>query len=81
MLSDETGMGVRRLILRRLTHVIREQNWFALALVVVVIGIFIGLEVNDWNQKRLERESDQRALALFVDELQLMLEEARVDLR
>jgi hypothetical protein len=83
MLSDEIGTGARRLILRRLTHAFREQNWFALALelVVVVIGIFIGLEVNDWNQKRLERESDQRALALFVDELQLMLEEARVDVR
>lgn len=71
------------MILRRLAHAIREQHWFALTLelVVVVIGIFIGLEVNDWNQKRLERDSDQRALALFIDELQLMLQEARVDLR
>ena len=71
------------MILRRLTHAIREQNWFALVLelVVVVIGIFIGLEVNDWNQQRIERQSDQRALALFVDELELMLDEARIDLR
>jgi hypothetical protein len=37
------------------------------------------MQVNDWNQRRLERESDQRALALFIDELQLMLEEASVD--
>lgn len=83
MLSDEIGTGARQLILRRLAQAFRQQNWFALALelVIVVIGIFIGLEANDWNQKRLERESDQRALALFVDELQLMLEEARIDLR
>jgi hypothetical protein len=76
-------MGTHQMIVRRLTHAIREQNWFAVVLevAVVVIGIFIGLEVNDWNQQRLERKSDQRALALFVDELQLMLEEARVDLR
>jgi hypothetical protein len=39
------------------------------------------LQVDDWNQRRLERESDRRALALFVDELQLMREEANVDLR
>ncbi len=71
------------MILGRLAHAIREQNWFTVALevVIVVIGIFIGLQVDDWNQRRFERESDQRALALFVDELQLMLEEASVDLK
>lgn len=71
------------MILGRLAHAIREQNWFTVVLevVIVVIGIFIGLQVDDWNQRRLERESDQRALALFVDELQLMLEEASVDLK
>src|SRR5687768_4083825 len=82
MLCDEIAPRARRMILRRLAHAIREQNWFAVVLevTVVVLGIFVGLQVNDWNQRRLERESDQRAaLALFVDELQLMLEEARVD--
>lgn len=71
------------MILGRLAHAIREQNWFTVVLevVIVVIGILIGLQVDDWNQRRLERESDQRALALFVDELQLMLEEASVDLK
>ena len=70
------------MILRRLAHAIREQNWFTVVLevAIVVVGIFIGLQVDDWNQRRLERESDQRALTLFVDELQLMLEEASVDL-
>lgn len=71
------------MILRSLAHAMREQNWFSVALeiAIVVVGIFIGLQVDDWNQRRLERESDQRALALFVDELQLMLEEASVDVR
>src|SRR5262245_20975021 len=69
------------MILRRFAHAIRAQNWFAVVLevAVVVLGIFVGLQVNDWNQRRLERESDQRALALFVDELRLMREEASVD--
>lgn len=70
------------MILRRLAEALREQNWFSVALevAIVVVGIFIGLQVDDWNQRRLERESDQRALVLFVDELELMLEEASADL-
>ena len=71
------------MILRRLADAIREQNWFTVVLemAIVVIGILIGLQVDDWNQRRLERESDRRALDLFVDELQLMLAEANADLR
>jgi hypothetical protein len=42
------------MILRRFTQHINEQNWFAvgLDLAVVVLGIFIGLQVTDWNQSR-----------------------------
>lgn len=71
------------MILRRLADAIREQNWFSIVLemIIVVVGIFIGLQVDDWNQKRLERQGDQRALALFIDELQFMRDEATVDLR
>jgi hypothetical protein len=70
------------MILRRLAYAIREQNWFTVVLemAIVVFGILIGLQVNDWNQRRLERESDQRALALFIDELQHMRYEANADL-
>lgn len=83
MLCDETATGARSMILRRLADAIREQNWFTVVLemAIVVIGILIGLQVDDWNQRRLERESDRRALALFVDELQLMRAEANADLK
>lgn len=82
MLLSEITPGARQMILHRIARAIREQNWFTVALemAIVVFGILIGLQVDDWNQQRLEREGDQRALALFFDELQLMLEEARVDL-
>ena len=71
------------MILRRLAHAIRQQNWFTVVLevAIVVLGILIGLQVDDWNQQRLERASDQRALHLFIDELQLMQEEAAIDLK
>jgi hypothetical protein len=70
------------MILRSLANAIREQNWVSVTLevAIVVVGIFIGLQVDDWNQRRLERESDQQALILFVDELESMLEESSADL-
>ena len=46
------------MILNRFANAIREQNWFTVVLeiVVVVVGIFIGLQVDDWNQDRLEKK-------------------------
>ena len=44
-------------ILGRLAQAVREQNWFAVALEagIVVLGVFLGLQANNWNQDRLER--------------------------
>ena len=57
------------MILRRLADAIREQNWFTVVLevLIVVVGIFIGLQVDDWNDARkdraLERDFLQRLAA------------------
>ena len=71
------------MILRRLTEHVKAQNWFAVAIdfVIVVLGVFIGIQVSNWNAQRLERERDKQSLALFVDELKLMREEAEYDLK
>lgn len=55
------------MILRRLAQSLKEQNWTAivLELVVVVVGVFIGLQASNWNQ---DRETDQRA-AVFTQHL------------
>lgn len=47
------------MILRRLAANFREQNWTAVAieLVVVVAGVFIGIEVSNWNAERLQHEA------------------------
>ncbi|MEM9840893.1 MAG: hypothetical protein AAF830_17310 [Pseudomonadota bacterium] len=45
------------MILRRLTEHVRTQNWFAVALdfVIVVVGVFIGIQVSNWNETRQQR--------------------------
>lgn len=42
------------MILHRLAEAIREQNWFTVLLevIIVVVGIFVGLQVDDWNTNR-----------------------------
>ena len=67
------------MILRRLTEHVKAQNWFAVT-IDFVIGVFVGIQVSNWNAARLEAASDRRALALFIDELRLMSEEAGFDL-
>jgi len=52
------------MILRRLADAIKGQNWFTVVLeiLIVVVGIFMGLQVNDWNQARQDRTVEMRYL-------------------
>ncbi len=45
------------MILRSVTKHVREQNWFAVGIdfVIVVVGVFIGIQVANWNDARVER--------------------------
>ena len=51
-------------ILGRLTQAVREQNWFAVALelVIVVVGVVIGFQVTAWGQARSDRAKEQTYL-------------------
>jgi hypothetical protein len=64
------------MILRRLTENLRVQNWTAIAIefLIVVIGVFIGTQVANWNQARLEKQATQRMLMQLVPELRSELE-------
>ncbi len=50
------------MLLRRITEHVKAQNWTAVALdfVIVVVGVFIGIQVANWNdaQAAKARESD-----------------------
>ncbi|WP_340693954.1 hypothetical protein [Hyphomonas sp.] len=50
------------MILRRLTNAFRKQDWFTVAVetLIVVLGVFLGLQVNNWNGERsLKQEQAQ----------------------
>ncbi|MEL6694555.1 MAG: hypothetical protein AAFQ12_16245, partial [Pseudomonadota bacterium] len=61
------------MLLRRITKHVKEQNWFAVGIdfVIVVIGVFIGIQVANWNESRSEgarAESIKARLASeFID--------------
>lgn len=58
------------MILRRVTAHVKTQNWFAVALdlLVVIVGVFIGIEVANWNEARQGRNEERRYYSqLLVD--------------
>lgn len=59
------------MILRRLAEAMRQQNWFTVVLevLIVVTGIFIGLQVDDWNGSRQDRRDEQHYLNRLHDEI------------
>ena len=60
------------MILRRLADGIKNQDWFVVVveIMIVVVGIFIGLQVDDWNEARLDRLEEQKVLARLHNELE-----------
>ncbi|GJL95757.1 MAG: hypothetical protein DHS20C05_21620 [Hyphococcus sp.] len=44
------------MLLRRITEHVKAQNWTAVALdfFIVVVGVFIGIQVSNWNEARVE---------------------------
>ncbi|MEZ5945650.1 MAG: hypothetical protein R3C13_07425 [Hyphomonas sp.] len=59
------------MILRRLTENVKSQNWFAVVLdfFIVVLGVFIGVQLGNWNTARREHESYLHALDRYRSEI------------
>ena len=59
------------MLLRRITEHVKVQNWTAVALdlFIVVIGVFIGLQVANWNDARREFAATERYLVRLEDDL------------
>ena len=46
------------MLLRRIRQHVANENWFSVAVdfVIVVIGVYVGIEVSNWNEARQERD-------------------------
>lgn len=66
------------MLLRRVTQHIREQNWFAVVIdfAIVVIGVFIGIQVANWNDARADRSLRSQYLLQLTEDLQADVTEA-----
>ncbi len=45
------------MLLRRITEHVKAQNWFAVGIdfLIVVVGVFIGIQVSNWNDARADQ--------------------------
>lgn len=60
------------MILRRLAEAIQAQNWFTVVLeiLVVVVGILIGLQVDEWNQVRQDKKTERNFVAQLHNDIE-----------
>jgi len=65
------------MILRNLADAIREQNWFTviLEILIVVAGIFIGLQVDGWNEGRKKQQDIEVQLLRIADDAAVLIAE------
>jgi hypothetical protein len=59
------------MILRRVINNLKSQNWVGLSLelIVLVAGVFLGLQVDDWNEGRKDRAEEKLYLERLHEEL------------
>ena len=64
------------MILRRVMEHVKAQNWIAVAIdfVIVVVGVFIGIQVSNWNAARAERADERALLERLHEETRALLE-------
>jgi len=59
------------MILRRFAEALKEQNWTSIWIefVLLVAGVFLGIQVANWNEARVERELIRGHLAEIAEDL------------
>jgi hypothetical protein len=67
------------MILRSITDAIRRQHWATAAIefFIVVVGIFVGLQVDDWNQARNDQALEQEYLGRLQADTQSNIDNFR----
>ena len=59
------------MILRRFAHAMKEQNWAAIAIefVLLVLGVFLGIQVANWNEERIARSLEATYLSRLAEDV------------
>ena len=60
------------MLLRRVIVHVKAQNWTAVALdfVIVVVGVFMGIQVSNWNDARADHERSENYLSRIQTDLE-----------
>lgn len=64
------------MILRSVTKHVKDQNWFAVVVdfVIVVVGVFVGLEVANWYERQNELADERVIIERLITEYTVNLE-------
>ena len=60
------------MILRRIKAQIEKENWFAVGVdfLIVVVGVFIGIQVANWNDARANHQLGRDYIVRLTSDLQ-----------
>ena len=60
------------MLLRSISKHVKEQNWFAVGLdfLIVVIGVFIGIQVANWNDSRAFKQKETELLFELKEQIE-----------
>lgn len=70
------------MILRRVISHFRNQEWTAIGIdfVIVVIGVFVGIQVSNWNEARNERRAERQLIERLDGEIARLLAVTREEM-
>jgi hypothetical protein len=59
------------MVIRRIRQHVARQNWFAVGidLAIVVAGVFLGTQANNWNETRIKRAAAAESRREMIDDL------------
>jgi len=68
------------MILRRVTEHVKAQNWFAVGIdfLIVVVGVFLGIQVANWNNLRIDRANERVYLEALAEDVRKDLADIEV---
>lgn len=70
------------MLLRRIIAHLRKQEWTAIAIdfVIVVVGVFVGIQVANWNEARLEAQRERGYLVALQGDFRAVIAELEHDI-